>query len=139
MPLFTNENLVTGSVDVNNFPAVQPVSDNGGSLTVDGPLTNTELRATPVPVSEGGVGSATVTRVTVNTTAVTLAASNSSRRRLVVHNETGTLFVKYGTSASATDYTWRLTANTVVEIIGFTGEVTAIKATGSSFAQVTEI
>jgi hypothetical protein len=29
----------------------QPVSDGGGSLTVDGPLTDTQLRATAVPVS----------------------------------------------------------------------------------------
>jgi len=54
---------VDGSVAVTNFPAVQPVSDNGGSITVDGtvavsgtvpvsgPLTDTQLRATPVPVS----------------------------------------------------------------------------------------
>jgi len=34
------------TVGVNNFPAVQPVNDNGGSLTVDGPfLTDAELRA----------------------------------------------------------------------------------------------
>lgn len=65
------------TISVANFPAVQPVSDNGGSLTVDGtvavsnfpatqpvsgtfwqttqpvsgPLTDTQLRATPVPVS----------------------------------------------------------------------------------------
>lgn len=53
-------------VEVLNFPAVQPVSDNGGSLTVDGsvsvsnfpssqavtgPLTDAQLRTTPVPVS----------------------------------------------------------------------------------------
>jgi hypothetical protein len=37
--------------------ATQPVSDGGGSLTVDGPLTDTELRATPVPVS----GTVTIT------------------------------------------------------------------------------
>lgn len=30
---------VSGSVSVSNFPAVQPVSDNGGSLTVDGTVT----------------------------------------------------------------------------------------------------
>lgn len=29
----------------------QPVTDNGGSLTVDGPLTDAQLRATAVPVS----------------------------------------------------------------------------------------
>lgn len=39
---------ISGTVTVN-----EPVSvdDNGGSLTVDGPLTDAELRATPVPVS----------------------------------------------------------------------------------------
>ena len=36
-----------------NTPAL-PVTDNGGSLTVDGPLTDAELRATAVPVSDGG-------------------------------------------------------------------------------------
>lgn len=33
-----------------SIAAVVPVSDNGGSLTVDGPLTDVQLRATPVPV-----------------------------------------------------------------------------------------
>lgn len=50
---------VSGTVAVSNFPAVQPVSDNGGSLTVDGPLTDAQLRAAAVPVSDGG-GSLTV-------------------------------------------------------------------------------
>ena len=50
---------VDGSVSVSNFPAVQPVSDNGGSITVDGPLTDAQLRAAVVPVSDGG-GSLTV-------------------------------------------------------------------------------
>lgn len=45
---------ITGSVTI---PTPVPVTDNGGSLTVDGevtavgPLTDTELRATPVPIS----------------------------------------------------------------------------------------
>jgi hypothetical protein len=39
--------------------AGQPVTDNGGSITVDGPLTDTQLRAAPVPVNDGG-GSITV-------------------------------------------------------------------------------
>lgn len=61
-------NIPSGNQDVTvtNLPAVQPVSDNGGSLTVDGtvnvgnfpatqavtgPLTNAELRASNVPVT----------------------------------------------------------------------------------------
>lgn len=39
------------TISVANFPAVQPVSDNGGSLTVDGPVTDAQLRASAVPVS----------------------------------------------------------------------------------------
>jgi hypothetical protein len=54
---------VSGTVAVSNFPAAQPVTDNGGSLTVDGtvavsgtvpvsgPLTDAQLRADAVPVS----------------------------------------------------------------------------------------
>lgn len=38
---------------------VIPVSDNGGSLTVDGPLTDAQLRAAVVPISDGA-GSLTV-------------------------------------------------------------------------------
>lgn len=52
---------VSGTVGVNNFPAVQPVNDNGGSLTVDGvfwqatqpvsgPATDAQLRASAIPV-----------------------------------------------------------------------------------------
>ena len=53
----------TSDVTVLNFPSTYPVTDNGGSLTVDGtvgvsgsvavtgPLTDAELRATAVPVS----------------------------------------------------------------------------------------
>lgn len=39
---------VSGRVDI---PRVLSVDDNSGSLTVDGPITDTQLRASPVPVS----------------------------------------------------------------------------------------
>lgn len=186
MSQFTNEEVITGSIDVNNFPASQNVvvtsipeveikNDSGnpipvsGTVTATGPLTDTQLRATPVPVSgtitatgpltdsqlratpvpvtiptpvavtQGGNASAAVSRVTVSTTVATLKTSNSARIRLIIYNETGTLFVKYGSAATDTDYTTRLTANTVLEIVGYTGIVTGIKLSGSSFAQVTEI
>lgn len=43
---------VPASVEVNNAnDSPVPVSDAGGSLTVDGPLTNSELRASPVSVT----------------------------------------------------------------------------------------
>ena len=49
---------VDGSVAVNNLPAIQPVSDNGGSLTVDGSVAVNNLPAIQ-PVSDNG-GSLTV-------------------------------------------------------------------------------
>jgi hypothetical protein len=50
---------VSGTVTANAGTGPFPVSDNGGSLTVDGPLTDAQLRAAVVPVGDGG-GSITV-------------------------------------------------------------------------------
>lgn len=124
---------VSGTVSVGNFPAVQPVSDNGGSITVDGSVSVSNFPG-------GSVGSATVTSASVGAgAAVTLATSNVNRKRLILHNETGTLFVKLGTSASSASYTYRLTANTALEIDLYHGDVTAIKASGTSDVLVTEL
>jgi hypothetical protein len=147
----TIENLENGNVAVSNFPATQAVSatdldirnlvSGTDSVTAIGPLTDTELRATPVPVSfSTSALTPTVTRVPVSTSVATLAAANSARQRLVIHNESGTLFVKLGTNATSSDYTYRLVANTTLEI-GFaqSAAVTAIKASGASDVQVTSL
>lgn len=67
---------VSGTVSVN-----EPVSvdDNGGSLTVDGPLTDAELRATAVPVDASG----TPVPVTDNGGALTVDATDLDVRDLV--------------------------------------------------------
>lgn len=149
--LFTPEVQINDGVNVNNFPATQTVaaSDldirdlNSGSdsVTAIGPLTNTELRATPVPVSFSSAALApTVSSVSVGTSAATLAAADSTRQRLILHNESGTLFVKLGVNASSSDYTYRLTANTTLEIpYAQSAAVTAIKASGTSNVQVTSL
>jgi hypothetical protein len=156
MPLFTNENSVIGTVDAN---ITNP------SIAVTGPLTDTELRATPVPISGtvatgaltdaqlratpvpisgtvtvGAVPTiATVTNVSVGTSSTTLSASNAAKTRVHVYNETGTLYVKFGTTASSSSYSVRLTANTAFEIVGYAGLVTAIKASGTTAVLVTEV
>jgi hypothetical protein len=40
-----------GRVGITDLGGVISIDDNGGSLTVDGPVTDTQLRATPVPIS----------------------------------------------------------------------------------------
>lgn len=157
---------------------------SGQPIGVTGPLTDTELRATPVQVAwttsqevhqtdktqfevnanlkvedvdvtaanpvpteiigtvattVGGTALATVTTVAVSTTVATLSASNAAKSKVIIHNEGGTLYVKLGTGATSSNYSYRLTANSVVEIVGYTGEITAIKQTGTTNAQVTEV
>lgn len=130
--------------------ATGPLTDTqlrATAVPVSGPLTDTQLRATAVPVSISGtvattVGSttlATVTNVSVGIVALTLSASNAAKSKMIVYNETGTLFVKLGAGASATSYSYRLTANTLVEFSGYAGIVTAIKQSGTTPVLVTEI
>ncbi len=140
----------TTTVDNAAGAAAVNIQDGGNSITVDGNtnpngLTDAQLRATPVPVSgsltitPATAPTASVTRVTVSTTVATLKAANAARLQLIVHNESGTLFVKLGSAATSTDYSFRLTANTLLTIDEYTGIVTAIKASGTSEAQVTEL
>jgi uncharacterized protein with WD repeat len=145
----TIETLENGSVAVTNFPATQPVSavdldirdinSATDSITAVGPLTDAQLRATPVPVTQGSAASATITNVGVSTTVATLAAANASRIKLYIVNEAGTLLVKLGAAASNTSYSLRINAGANLEITGYTGIVTAIKVSGSSSALVTEL
>lgn len=82
----------------------------------------------------------TVTLFNIGTSAVTVAASNPVRLRVKIWNETGTLYVKEGAGASATNYTYRLVANTQAIIDeSYTGIVTAIKQTGTTAVLVTTI
>ena len=122
----------------------QEVEVTPNPLPVSGPLTDTQLRATPVPisgtVSVGAASSiATTTSVSVSPTVATLSASNAAKTKVIIHNEGGTLFVKLGSGASAASYSYRLVANTVLEINGYTGVITGTKVTGTTAALVTEV
>lgn len=147
---------VSGTVTANAGTGPFPVSDNGSSLTVDGtvgisgsvavtgPLTDAQLRATPVPISGtvsigAAASTATVTNNAVGTSVVTISASNAAKTKVVIFNETGTLYVKLGTAAAANSYSYRLSAGTSLEFTGYTGIVTAIKASGTTPVLVTEI
>lgn len=92
-----------------------------------------------LPVTFGGVAVATVTSVSVSTTVATLSASNAAKTRVIVYNEGGTLFVKLGAGATSASYSYRLTANTALEIEGYYGIITGIKQTGTTNALVTEV
>jgi hypothetical protein len=50
----TADVTAASALKVDGSAVTQPVSDAGGSLTVDGPLTDAQMRATAVPVSLAG-------------------------------------------------------------------------------------
>lgn len=93
-----------------------------------------------IPVTTGGVGVATTSTVALSTTVATLSASNSAKTQVIVHNDSGSvIYVKLGSGATTTDFSYRLTAQSTLEINGYYGIVTAIRAAGTSDARVTEV
>lgn len=132
---------VSGTVSIGNFPATQPVSI-AGSVAVTGPLTDTQLRASPVPVTSTPVTSSTanITRVATSNSSVLLLASNPNRKGLIITTETGAAnYVAFGATASLTSYTYLMGSQTTLEKSGYTGPVSLIRASGSGNVQVTEL
>ncbi len=154
MSVFTDQITITNtplpvdttgqSINVGNFPATQPVS---GTITVANPgLTDTQLRATPVPVSGSLTtspvtsNSATITQVTVTTTNSTILAANAARKKAILFVATQNTLIKFGATASATSFTYKVTsAGTTIEIPIWTGQIDAITTGGTSVVTVTEM
>jgi len=166
MPLFTNEDVVSGTVDANitnaSLPVTGPVTDaqlratpvpvatdgltdtqlRATAVPVSGPLTDAQLRATPVPVSTTAAtaSSSTVTLVVSSATSITILAANAARKKAVLFFEGSTQYVKLGATASPTSYTYKVAANsTVIEIPSeWTGRIDCQGTAGKSIL-VTEL
>lgn len=112
-------------VSVANFPATVEISNDSGN---------------PLPVRQFGAMSAVTSRVTSSATAVTLLAANGSRNQATIYNEsTQVLYVKFGTGASATDYTLPIAGGGYYEFpVRYLGVVTGIWVSADGFAQMTE-
>lgn len=147
------------------------VSSVGGSVAVTGPLTDAELRATAVEVDGSGVtqpvsgtfwqatqpvsvaatlatqrvraATSNVTSVADTASSTTLLASNANRLGASIHNtSSAVLYVKFGTTASATDFTVRMAQYDYYEVPdGYTGRIDGIWATdpGDGAAKITEL
>lgn len=85
--------------------------------------------------------SATVSRVATSTTTAALFAANGGRvRGRVIYNEASAiLYVKFGATASATDYTVQVAAGGYYElpVDTYAGVVHGILASGTGSAQCT--
>jgi hypothetical protein len=84
--------------------------------------------------------SSSVNAVSTSGTSATLASASSGRLRIIVVNDSSaTLYVKYGTTASAVDWTVKLAPDSTLDEDAYTGRIDAVLSTGTGTARVTEL
>ena len=132
---------------------IQGRSPTGEILTVatdeDGRLIiavlNTELPAGSNligKVAGDTVATATLSNVAASASNVTVLAANTARKRVVIHNDsTATLYLKFGATASATSFTYKLLGGASYESPSnpiYTGKIDGIWSSATGSARVTE-
>jgi hypothetical protein len=109
---------------------------NGNPVALD--ITNGALETS----AGGGSDTATLSNVNDTATSTTLLSANTSRKGVSIHNDsTSVLYVKLGTTASATSYTIKMAADSHYEVpFGYTGRIDGIWASDASgAARITEL
>lgn len=127
------------SLTIGTFPDNEPFNvgqingtatdDNAGSVG-----TGTQR----IVAGTGTIG--TTSTVASSATSVTLKAANTSRLSLIIYNDsTAILRVKYGATASATDFTWAIPAAGSLIIGDYNGVLDGIWASANGNARITEV
>lgn len=124
---------ITNVVHVDDNSGSLTVDDGGSSITVDGTITATAgTSGTATPSNVAGVASST-----------TILASNASRKKALVYNDsTAILYLLLGAgTASTTNYSLKLFPEDSYELETpvFTGQLTGIWASATGAARVTEL
>lgn len=89
---------------------------------------------------EAKATTATLANVSGSASSVTLLASNAARLKAIIANDsTAILYVKFGSSATSTSWTFKLQADESVPIDTYTGIITGIWASATGAARVTEL
>lgn len=99
-----------------------------------------------LPVQWETATTATLSNVSASASSVSLAASNAARAGLIVYNDSDyTLFLKFGTAASSTSFTYRVEAGGTYEMVlptftaAIEGTWDSSGGTPSGTARVTEL
>jgi hypothetical protein len=121
----------TGVVSVDDNGSTLSVDDGGSSLTVDGTVTSTPA----------GASTATITTQADQASSATLLASNANRRAAIIVNDSSVaLYVKYGATATSSDWTYKLEAGEALREEIYTGRIDGIWASNASGqARMTEL
>jgi hypothetical protein len=96
---------------------------------------------TTIPTQDAMSATATITRVATSTSSAQLLAANTDRNQATIVNDSAAaiLYVKFGTTASATDYSYLLYPNDTLVADRYTGRIDGILSTGTGNAQITEL
>lgn len=91
--------------------------------------------------TEYPLASSTVSNVSASTSSVTISASDSTRRKCCVSNDSAAeCYLKLGSSASSTSFTIKLQKNDYYETPdGYTGIITAAWSSATGSARVTDL
>lgn len=91
-------------------------------------------------VAQATGATATLANVSGSASSVTLLAANTGRLKAIIFNDSASvLYVKFGTTASATDYTYKLLAGQTLEETRYNGRMDGIWVSATGAARVTEV
>lgn len=123
------------ALDTGRVPVILPAGGGG--------LTDSELRASAVPVIQSGATTGTPANVAASAASVVLLAANAARKGAVIYNDsTATLYVLLAASAaSPSAFTEQLAPgeSLVLERGDYAGEIRGIWTAAAGYARVTEI
>lgn len=126
------------------------VNPSGALNTAIGDITGivgqqTAANSLPVVLASDQIASATstITRVSASATSVQLLASNTARKGAIfVNDSVSNCYLKFGTTASATSYTFLMTSGSTVileQLPIYTGRIDAIWVTATGAMEITEL
>ncbi len=137
----------SGTQDVNivstiTVPVSGPLTDvqlRATAVPVSGPLTDTQLRAAVVPVTEAGANATVTQLVLVGNTSATALAANPIRKGVIIYNPAQPFYIKFGTTASTTSFTYKIVAaNTTTELANYTGRIDVLSQNAQTI-NITEV
>lgn len=109
-----------------------------GRARVSATLTTPDTVAQEVVTA--AAATATLSNVSGSASSVTVLAANAARLGATVVNDSGAIcYVKFGSTASATSFTYKLAAGDTLEVpFAYTGILTGIWTSATGSARVTE-
>ena len=138
--LATAANQTTGNTSLNNIDTKTPPLGQA-TMTNSMPITIASNQSA-LSVKEVIASTATLTNVCSSTSDTSLLAANSNRLGVIIYNDsTATLYLKFGTGASSTSFTYYIATKTTweMETQRYTGAINGCWSSTNGTARITEL